>query len=272
MNLILLYDIVTSKLTEGVLQSMTISKTALFTSLMIASSILFAGCSQSDTSTASKQDQPAAAKQQVNSDDNAKPNSSQNAAATAKQTEPNEKKADSTKQSTSSNGQTNSSAGSLAFNVEEKDKYAPQSPSVWKPSPSSQYQVTIDGRGEGASEEGLGTIVVANKATLHATLYSLPETTGKSLTPKYVEWKNDHTVYVILGYAFGTISKGGSLYELNIDTHSLTPVIANLPEKEEIISVYKDSNNTFMYKKNVYEDDNFTKSHIVEGKVPEVQN
>ena len=107
---------------------------------------------------------------------------------------------------------------------------------------------------------------------MHSTLYSLPETIGHSLTPKYAEWKDDHILYVIIGYPYGTISKGGNLYELNIDTHSITPVIVNLPEKEEIISVYKNSSKIFMYKKNVFEDDNFTKSHIVEGIVPKVQN
>lgn len=249
---------------------MTISKASMFTSLIIASSLLFVGCSNTTTSSNSNETKQAAAKSQVNEENKTKSAESQD-----------EKKIDSpkpnttsntAKQDTSSNVQTNEKDGSLTLKVEEKDKYTPLSPSGWKSSPSSHYQVTIDGRGQNASEEGQGSIVVENKTTLHATLYSLPETIGNDLTPKYAEWINDHNLYVIIGYPYGTVTKGGSLYKLNIDTHILTPVIVNLPAKEEIMSVYKNNDNTFMYKKNVYDDDNYTKSHIVEGKVPEGQN
>jgi hypothetical protein len=254
---------------------MTISNKTFFTSLMVASSVLFVGCSHTNTSMASNQTQPATTEKHVNSDNLTKSESSKE--VTTKQAAPVEKKVDSTVKTTttkteSSNVQTKKvPVSSLTFHVEEKDNYTPESPSGWKPSPSSQFQVTIDGRGINSEEEGQGSIVVENKNTSHSTIYSLSGTIGNSLTPKYAEWKNDHILYVIMGYPYGTISKGGNLYELNIDTHDLTPVIDNLPKKEEIISVYKNSNNTFVYKKNVYEDDNFTKSHIVEGQVPEVQ-
>jgi len=235
-----------------------VSKASLYTSLLITSSLLFAGCSAANTSTNSNKDHQATTEKQVTKSENHKNDKNEDSKSTTTTT-----KTNASKQNTLS---------SSALITKEKDKYIPNSPSTWKLSPSSQYQVTIDGRGEESAEEGQGTIVVENKKTLHSTLYSLPETIGHSLTPKYVEWKDDHILYVIIGYPYGTISKGGNLYELNIDTYSITPVIVNLPEKEEIISVYKNSTNIFMYKKNVYEDDNFTKSHIVEGIVPKLQD
>ncbi|MED1202368.1 DUF4652 domain-containing protein [Heyndrickxia acidicola] len=262
------------------------SKKALFTSLIVASSVLFVGCAHTNTSVAS--DNKVAVEKHTNSEDQTKSESSKE--ATAEQTAAVEKKDNATKTTTARNHvtanqdkatkiDTNDSVqtkkapvSSLTFHIEEKGKYTPQFPSSWKTSSSSPYQAAIDGRGENAGEEGQGTILVENTDTEHTTLYSLTGAVANSQTPKFVEWKNNHILYVIIGYPYGTISEGGNLYELNIDTHALTPVIINLPKKEEIISVYKNSNNVFMYKKNVYTDDNFTKSYIVEGKVPEGQN
>ena len=143
--------------------------------------------------------------------------------------------------------------------------------SPWKPSPSGKQQATIEGRGEQAGEEGIAFLVIENMEKREFTLFKLIEDGEyKQFTPKAVEWIDEDRLFVIVGYAYGMVTMGGNLYELNIKENIVTPIITDLTNKEEIASVMVNNDGTFTYKKHVYDTDNFeqSESHIEEETLP----
>ncbi|PLS19039.1 hypothetical protein CVD28_01140 [Bacillus sp. M6-12] len=154
------------------------------------------------------------------------------------------------------------------FNVEENKEYEASFHSGWKASPSAKKQATIDGRGEGAVEEGQALLVVQDKEKGYSNLYSMKESSNGQSSPKYVEWIDENRLYVIIGFAYGTVSKGGELYELNLRDHSLTPVITGLKDNEEVVSIKQDKKGNFIYEKHIYDDENLTVGHFEEGTLP----
>lgn len=154
------------------------------------------------------------------------------------------------------------------LDVKEQKNYQAIFHNGWKSSPSAEQQATIDGRGEEAIEEGQGVLVIQNKKTNVSKLYSIKGELGTQITPKYVEWIDEDRVYVIVGFAYGTVSKGGNLYELNLTDNSVKPAIDNLKEHEEIVSIKQNTLGTFTYKKHIYDDDNVSVGHFEEGTLP----
>lgn len=148
------------------------------------------------------------------------------------------------------------------FKVEEKRNFKPVFHSAWITSPASTYQATIEGRGEKAQEEGQGILVIQNKKTGVSKLFTLKGESKTQLTPKYFEWIDENRMFVIVGPAYGTVSKGGKLYTLNISTNTVTPIIDDLKHGEEIVSIKRTGYDEFIYEKHVYEDENMTKWHI----------
>jgi hypothetical protein len=148
------------------------------------------------------------------------------------------------------------------FKVEEKRNFKPVFHSAWKTSPDSSYQATIEGRGDKAQEEGQGILVVQNKKTGVSKLFTLKGEYETQITPKYFEWIDENRMFVIVGPSYGTVSKGGKLYTLNISTNTVTPIIDDLKQGEEIISIKRTGYDEFIYEKHIYEDENMTKGHI----------
>ncbi|WP_322555609.1 DUF4652 domain-containing protein [Sporosarcina beigongshangi] len=140
--------------------------------------------------------------------------------------------------------------------------------SGWKTSPDHLQQATIDGKGENAIEEGEALLVIENLETSEATIYKLKDNSVAQNTPKYVEWIDENRLFVIIGYAYGTVTKGGQLYEMNIKDNTIIPVFEDLTEKEEIMTIKANDNGTFTYQKHVYHDDNYSEGHIEEGILP----
>ncbi|WP_313893664.1 DUF4652 domain-containing protein [Psychrobacillus sp.] len=143
--------------------------------------------------------------------------------------------------------------------------------SPWKPSPIGKLQATIEGRGEQAAEEGIGFIVIENREKKEFVTFKLIEDREyNQYTPKAVEWIDEDRLLVIVGYAYGMVTMGGNLYELNIKDNTVTPIITNLTPKEEISSVTVNGDGTFTYKKHVYDTDNMeqSESHMEEGALP----
>ncbi|WP_391203119.1 DUF4652 domain-containing protein [Psychrobacillus sp. L4] len=149
--------------------------------------------------------------------------------------------------------------------------FKPTFHSPWQPSPSGKQQATIEGKGEQAGEEGIAILVIENMEKREFALFKLIEDREyNQFTPKAVEWIDEDRLFVIVGYAYGTVTVGGNLYELNINDNTVTPIITNLTKKEGIASVVVNDDGTFTYKKHVYDTDNMeqSESHIEEGTLP----
>jgi len=153
------------------------------------------------------------------------------------------------------------------FDTKVDLNYTATSHSGWKTSPNGLQKATIDGKGEKASEEGEAVLVVQNVVTNEETIFRLKNNENGQYTPKQLEWIDENRLLVIIGYAYGMVTTGGKLYELNVKDNVVTPVIEDLTEKEEITSIKVNKDGTFTYQKHVYETDNFSyeESHVEEG-------
>ncbi|QUG40029.1 DUF4652 domain-containing protein [Psychrobacillus sp. INOP01] len=156
------------------------------------------------------------------------------------------------------------------FDMKIENNFKPTFHSPWQPSPSGNQQVTIEGRGEQAGEEGEGILVIENLETDQSTIYKLKDNEQGQYTPKKVEWIDEDRMFVIIGYAHGMVTMGGKLYELNIKDNIVTPIITDLTLREEIMSVKVNQDGTFTYEKHVYDTDNMeqSESHVEDGTLP----
>lgn len=142
--------------------------------------------------------------------------------------------------------------------------------SGWQISPDNLMKATINGKGETAGEEGEAMLVIESLTTNETTIYTLKDNYFGQFTPKKVEWIDENRLFVIIGPAYGMVTTGGKLYQLNIQDNNITPVIEILAAREEIKSVKVNKDGTFTYQKHVYDNDNFdyNESHVVEGTLP----
>ncbi|WP_277584592.1 DUF4652 domain-containing protein [Psychrobacillus antarcticus] len=156
------------------------------------------------------------------------------------------------------------------FEVKIEKDFKPSFHTPWQPSPSGNQQVTIEGKGEQAGEEGEGILVIENLNTDKFTIFKLKDNKESQYTPKKVEWVDDERLFVIIGYAHGMVTVGGKLYMLDIKDNIVTPVITDLSLREEIMSVKVNRDGTFTYKKHVYDTDIMeqSESHVEEGILP----
>jgi hypothetical protein len=154
------------------------------------------------------------------------------------------------------------------FGVRVELNYVAHFHSGWKTSPDGLQQATIAGKGEFASEEGEASLVIENLEMNESTIYKLKNNRVAQNTPKYVEWIDENRLFLIIGYAHGTPTKGGKLYEMNIKDDTIILVFEDLTSKEEIMSIKANDNGTFTYQKHIYHDDNLTEGHIEEGTLP----
>lgn len=156
------------------------------------------------------------------------------------------------------------------FEVKIENNFKPSFHTPWQPSPNGNQQATIEGLGEQAGEEGEGILLIENLETNETTIFKLSDNEERQYTPKKVEWIDEERMFVIIGYAHGTVTVGGKLYELNIKDNIVTPVITDLTLKEEIMSVKVNPDGTFTYEKHVYDTDIMepSESHVEEGILP----
>lgn len=71
--------------------------------------------------------------------------------------------------------------------------------------------------------EALGDLYIVNLEDGSKDI--LVARTEDQYTPKNVIWENDENVLVIIGYGMGTVSWGGDIYRVNIETKEKTPVL-----------------------------------------------
>ncbi|WP_252503105.1 DUF4652 domain-containing protein [Sporosarcina sp. Marseille-Q4943] len=136
--------------------------------------------------------------------------------------------------------------------------------SGWKTSPDGLQRATIDGKGEHAFEEGEALLVIENLKTNQSTIYRLKDNSDAQNTPKYVEWIDENRLFVIVGFAHGTVTKGGRLYEMNLEDNTVIPVFEDQAVNEEITSIKANADGTFTYEKY----DVFSESYVEEGTLP----
>lgn len=138
----------------------------------------------------------------------------------------------------------------------------------WETSKGGKYAATVEGIGEEAQEEGIGTIVLKDKAGQQWS-FELLNNYEKQYTPKKLKWIDDENLLITVGYGQGLVNIGGELYILNVETNGIMKPNPNnikagtLAEITKIISVKKLEKNKLKIDVEllVYEDDNFSVSH-----------
>lgn len=141
-----------------------------------------------------------------------------------------------------------------------KNNTKPTFNSEWINSNDNNLSACIEGKGPDIQEEGIGKIFIKNLKNNDMWSFKI-KSKNKNDSPKYIKWCDNENIFVIIGNGFGTISKGGNLYKLNIKNLKLEEVYVSKNPKEEVISVKKNSN-ILEFDILVYEDDEFLKSHI----------
>lgn len=145
----------------------------------------------------------------------------------------------------------------------EKGK-VPSFNTPWKNSPNGKLSVCIEGIGPYAAEEGIGSIVIKDNDKNELWRYNLINN-KKQFTPKQVEWLDNENVLVIIGFGHGTVTKGGNLYILNLNSNKNYIVYDTKDPKKEIMKIEiarKDGTTEVKLPMNIYEDDNYMKSHV----------
>ncbi|EPY2271959.1 DUF4652 domain-containing protein [Clostridium sporogenes] len=134
----------------------------------------------------------------------------------------------------------------------------------WKQSEGKEYSAILEGKGSNGEEEGIGKIYLKENNTNKVWLLKINEVKDQK-SPKFLYWIDSENLLVIIGHGYGTVSKGGNLYCINVKNNTITPVYEAKDDKHEVMAVEKVKDNSgetsLILKLNVYEDDNFMKSH-----------
>lgn len=135
----------------------------------------------------------------------------------------------------------------------------------WKTSPGNKLSACIEGKGPEAKEEGIAKIYFKDST---GNMWQLALSDNKKQnTPMHIEWWDDNNLLVVIGYGYGTVSLGGNLYLINVESGKTALLIenkdsSNKPDpKQQVISASRD-NNDIKYEVAVYEDNTLNKYHI----------
>ena len=134
----------------------------------------------------------------------------------------------------------------------------------WEESPLLGFKATIEGKGGKAQEEGYSHIIIKDEKTNKFTKLTLENQENNKITAKDLEWIDESNMFVILGQPFGTVSKGGKIYKVNICNGDIFLYEDTTTLKEEFTAVHR-LGDVFNFEKYIYDDDNFIKGHSVTG-------
>ncbi|OBR92977.1 hypothetical protein CLRAG_22710 [Clostridium ragsdalei P11] len=150
------------------------------------------------------------------------------------------------------------SSSEIKFVKQEMDNNSTVSfNTTWKSSKNGSYNACIEGKGSEALEEGTGKIIIKDPQKV----YSFQIENNSKLSPKYLEWADDKNLLVVIGYSSGSISKGGDLYMLNVDTRD-NEILIKMPSKKQQIMSAEKNGDIVNLKVNVYDDDVYNKCHV----------
>lgn len=131
---------------------------------------------------------------------------------------------------------------------------------TWKKSINSKLSACIEGKGPEGIEEGIGKVYVKNSVSKENWCLEL-ESSEKQISPKVdLEWIDNENIVIIVGMGYGTVSMGGNLYKVNVNTGKTEVLYDTKNEKKEVISLKK-VDNKLELNILVYDDDNFDKNH-----------
>lgn len=130
-----------------------------------------------------------------------------------------------------------------------------------KISPDSNTTVGIYGRADDGIEEGVGAIYISTRKG-NKYLLSI-KNNQEQITPKIAEWFDNSRLLVVVGNAYGTITKGGQLYLIDIDSLKVMPVYLTGSLKKEVTGIKKEASG-YKLNLNVYDDDEYIKCHSEE--------
>lgn len=131
---------------------------------------------------------------------------------------------------------------------------------AWKNSDDKKLSACIEGKGTEAIEEGVAKLYIKDLGTKDIKSFEIVNKESSKKTPKYLEWKDNENLLVIVGEAYGTVSDGGNVYLLNVNTGKLSLVYNALTTKQEVVSIKKVQEG-YEFTLKVYDDDNFKNSH-----------
>ncbi len=144
---------------------------------------------------------------------------------------------------------------------------APDFHTPWKSYSDGTLSACVEGKSEDAQEEGIGYIVLYDKATnKYVSFKEDAAENSKQFTPMKVEWWDAKNLLVTYGLAYGTLSFGGDLYLLNIEDGSFIPVYERNNDKLQVTNVVK-KDNELMLNMLIYDDNAFMKSHGEKWKI-----
>lgn len=135
----------------------------------------------------------------------------------------------------------------------------PQFATEWIKSSDGSVSACIEGKGSEAKEEGIGKIVIKDSKN-NKTVFELKDKSNQQ-SPLYINWWNNENLLVVIGSGYGTVSKGGNLYIINIKSGKSAAVVETKDSKKQVVNAQKD-NNDLKYEVAVFEDDNFVKYHM----------
>lgn len=164
--------------------------------------------------------------------------------------------------------------------------------SSWKNSQSKLYSACIEGKLQGDVDFGIVNICIkdlkSNKYTLlkiytwenidSSKFLDASDTVTSSLmkksinndyTPKFLQWVDNDRIMVVVGFAYGTVRKGGNIYLLNVRTGELSVVYKTGTVLEEVKS-FDFKNGQLKMILNVFENEDLMDSHELERTVPYV--
>lgn len=143
-------------------------------------------------------------------------------------------------------------------------------------SPNKKFEVTVEGKGDAAQEEGIAKLFIKDLTTGGRWAFEMvqDQQKGEQNTPKYVKWIDDNNFLTIVGFGHGTVTRGGTLYLMNANTGKLVnadvqrKIDTSQGTKVEITKVIAIRSNELDVEVNVYEDDNLTKAHTEKKTIP----
>lgn len=133
-------------------------------------------------------------------------------------------------------------------------------------SPDNKRRAMIYGKGYEIQEEGYSKVILQD---LIKDEYYIIEANdiGKQITVKSVLWKDNNSILAIIGMAYGTVTKGGNLYNLNLNTKEISLIYETKDKKTEVTKIEKINDGEYYIFLNEYTDNDLTKSKTYQEKI-----
>lgn len=122
-------------------------------------------------------------------------------------------------------------------------------------SPDNKRKALIYGKGSEMTEEGYSKIILQDLVKNEYYIIELNDKAAQ-LTVKGITWRNNNNILAIVGMAYGMVTRGGNVYDLNLDTGELFLVYKTKDNKTEVTSIKRGDEFHYILNINEYIDDN----------------